>query len=119
MGRVLVALLGILAAGCVSANVHRMDEALRPPRPPEAVQVLDETPDQPHTVIAHIESKAKAVFESYGDLRARMIREAAELGGHALILGPESAESQPLILATGFLIMSEEKTLEADVIVFN
>jgi len=118
MRRVLVALLSILVAGCVSANVHRMDQTIRAPRPLEAVQVLDEPPDQPYTVIAHIESRAKAVFDSYEDLRARMIREAAELGGHALILGPESTESQPIILVTG-MIMSEEKTLEADVIVFN
>ena len=118
MGRPLVALLSILAAGCVSANVHRLDQSIRAPRPPETVAVLNEAPEESHTVIAHIESKAKAVFDSYEDLRARMIREAAELGGHALVLGPESTESQPIILVTG-MIMSEQKTLEADVIVFN
>jgi hypothetical protein len=118
MRRAVPILLSIFAAGCMTAKVHRLDQKIRAPRPLETIQVLDEAPDQPHTVIAHIDSKADAVFDSYDDLRARIIEEAAELGGHALILGPESTESQPIILATG-MIMSERRTLEADVIVFN
>ena len=118
MGRTVPILVSVLAAGCMSANVHRLDQDIRPPRPPEAIEVLEEAPTQSYTVIAHIESKADAVFKSHDDLRARMIGEAAELGGDALILGPESTESQPIILVTG-MIMSEQKTLEADVIVFN
>jgi hypothetical protein len=117
MGRFAAAFVGLLAAGCVSASVHRLAQDIRPPRPPETIEVLEEAPTQPYTVIAHIESKTDAVFKSYDDLRARMIEEAARLGGDALILGPESTESQPIILVTG-MIMSEQKTLEADVIVF-
>ena len=118
MGRGLVALLSILAVGCVSANVHRLDQGIRAPRPPETIAVLHEAPEEPHTVIAHIESRSDGVFTEVDDLRARLIDEAARLGGHALILGPESTESQPILLAKG-MIYADQTTLAADVIVFN
>ena len=118
MGRPVVALLGVLAAGCVSASVHRLDQDLRPPCAPEMIEVLEEAPDCPYTVIARIESKSDAVFHGYDDLRRKLVEEAAELGGEALILGGEGRDSYPIILTTG-LIMSEEKTLEAEVIVFD
>jgi hypothetical protein len=118
MGRPVVALLGVLAAGCVSASVHRLDQDLRPPCPPEVIEVLEEAPDCPYTVIARIESKSDAVFHGYDDLRRKLVEEAAELGGDALILGPEDKDSYPIFLTTG-MIMSEEKTLEAEVIVFD
>ena len=50
--------------------------------------------------------------------RARLVDEAARLGGHALILGPESTESQPILLAKG-MIYADMTTLSADAIVFN
>jgi len=111
-------LVCVLAAGCVTAKVHRLDQDVRPARPPDAIETLAEAPDRPYAVIARIESKSDAVFDSFDDLRTRMIAEAAELGGDALILGPESRSSQPIILTTG-MIMSEQKRLEADVIVFD
>jgi hypothetical protein len=118
MGRPVVALLGVLAAGCVSASVHRLDQDLRPPCAPEMIEVLEEAPDCPYTVIARIESKSDAVFHGYDDLRRKLVEEAAELGGEALILGGEDSDHYPIILTTG-MIMSEEKTLEAEVIVFD
>ena len=80
--------------------------------------MLGEAPDCPYTVIARIESKSDAVFHGYDDLRRKLVEEAAELGGDALILGPEDKDSYPIFLTTG-MIMSEEKTLEAEVIVFD
>lgn len=118
MGRPVVALLGVLAAGCVSASVQRLDQALRPPCAPEAIEVLEEAPDCPYTVIAHIESRSDAIYHGFDDLRRKLVEEAAELGGEALILGPEGSDHQPIILVTG-MIMSEQKRLEADVIVFD
>jgi hypothetical protein len=118
MGRLVIAFVGLLAAGCVSASVHRLDQDIRPPRPPDVIEVLEETPETPYTVIAHIECHTDAVFHDVEDLRRKLVEEAAELGGDALILGPESTESQPIILTTG-MIMSEQKRLEADVIVFD
>lgn len=118
MDRRVVAVLAVLASGCVSATVHRFDQDLRPPCAPEAVEVLEEVPDCPYSVIAHVESRSSAVFHGSDDLRQKLIEKAAEIGGDALILGPEEKNSQPIILTTG-MIMSEEKILEADVIVFD
>lgn len=118
MGRATVALLVVFTAGCVSANVERFDEALRRPRPLETIAVLSEAPQQPYTVIAHIESRTDGVVTECDDLRHRLVEEAARLGGHALILGPEATESQPILMAGG-LIYAEQATLSADVIVFN
>ena len=118
MGRAFAALVGVLAVGCVSASVHRLDQGLRPPRAPEMIEVLEEAPERPYTVIAHVECRTDAVFHGIDDLRCKLIAKAAELGGDALILGPAKTESQPIILVTG-MIMSESKGLEADVIVFD
>jgi hypothetical protein len=118
MSRPLVALLAVLAAGCVSARVQMLSRDLRPPCAPEAVEVLQEAPDCPYRVIAHVESRSGAVFHGSEDLRQKLIEKAAELGGDALILGPEEKDSYPIILTTG-MIMSEERILQADVIVFD
>jgi hypothetical protein len=118
MRRLVAPLLGLLVAGCVTASVHRLDQAIRPPSPPEAIEVLEASPDSPYTVIAHIESQTSAVFRGSDDLRRLLVEKAAELGGDALILGPEEEESTPIILPTA-MIMSTEKKLEADVIVFD
>ena len=118
MGRFVTVLLGVLAAGCVSASVHRLDQDLRPPSPPEAIEVLEEAPDRPYIVIAHIESRSDAIFRGYDDLRRKLVAEAAELGADALILGPEESDHEPIFLVTG-MVMSEKKALEAEVIVFD
>ena len=109
--------LMLLAAGCMSADVQRLDQAPRPERSPDAVQLLLEKPDQPYTVIAVVEAKADAIFRDFDDLRNRMIEEAAKLGGDAVILGTEDSESTFLITATG-QIHSDRKKLRGEVIVF-
>ncbi len=118
MGRLVPALLGLLAAGCVSASVHRLDQDIRPPRPPDVIEVLEEAPEKPYTVIAHVECQTDAVFHDVDDLHRKLVDEAAELGGDALILGAESACHQPIIVATG-MIQAEGTTLQADVIVYD
>jgi hypothetical protein len=81
------------------------------------VVVLEEAPDQPYAVIARIESQTNAVFESFDDLRAELIEQTARLGGQAVIVGPETRESELIILATG-TVTSEKKRLTGEVIVF-
>jgi hypothetical protein len=109
--------LCLLAAGCIGTNVQLLDQAVRPAQSPESVMVLSETPDQPHTVIAIVESSSSTVFDSFDDLRSRLITKAAMLGGDALILGSESKKSTPIFNTVGF-VMSERKALEGEVIVF-
>ena len=118
MGRFVTVLLGVLAAGCVSASVQHLSQGLRPPCLPEAIEVLEEAPECPYTVIAHVESRSGAIFHSPDDLRRKLVEEAAELGGDALILGSVTTYDEPIFVATG-MVMSQEKRLEADVIVFD
>lgn len=117
MRRALCTSLCVMAAGCVTAQTHRLDPELRPARAPESVVVLEETPGQPYTVIARVESRTNAVFESFDDLRAKMRDQAARLGGDAVIVGPETRETEFIILPTG-MIPSEKKRLAGEVIVF-
>jgi len=107
-----------LATGCVSTNVRHLDQAVRPARSRDSVAVLLEKPERPYTVIAVVESKGKSVFDSFADLRRKMVAEAAAAGGDALILGPEST-STTLIFNTVSFVRSEEKKLVGEVVVFD
>jgi hypothetical protein len=57
------------------------------------------------------------VFKSFDDLRAEIVGQAAQLGADAVIMGPETKETEFIILTTG-MIPSERKKLAGDVIVF-
>ena len=107
----------LFAVGCTSTNVQRLDFAARPARSPDSVAVLLENPQQPYIVIAVIESKGKSVFDSFDDLRNEMVAEAARLGGEALILGPDSTDSD-FILTGPAMIQSDTKKLSARAIVY-
>ncbi len=110
--------LCLFAVGCITTNVHRMDHAVRPARSPDSVTVLLEKPQRPYTVIALLESNAETVFDSFDDLRREMIAEAAQLGGEALIVGPESTDTQ--FIFTGIaMIKSDRKSLTGEVIVYD
>lgn len=107
----------ILAVGCISTSVQRLDDAPRPARSPESVTVLRETPTEPYTVIAVIESRSETVFDSFDDLRREMVAEAAKLGGEALILGAESTDTEYIFAGTA-MIQSVTRILTGEVIVF-
>lgn len=117
MGKWLQISVCILAAGCINTNVQRLDPVARPALSPDAVTVLLEKPQRPHTVIAVLESTAETVFDSYADLRKEMVSEAARLGGQALIFGPESTDSE-FILTGLAMIRSDRKRLTGEVIVY-
>ncbi len=59
----------------------------------------------------------RALFKSFDDLRAEIVDRAAHLGGHAVIVGAESKDTEFIILTAG-MIPSEKKKLAGDVIVF-
>jgi len=117
MRRAIVVCLCVVAAGCVTSHLQRLDPTVRPARTPDSVAILEGAPDQSYTVIARIQSQTDTVFKGYGDLRAKIVDQAAQLGGEAVIMGPESKETTFLILPTG-MIPSEKKKLEGEVIVF-
>jgi hypothetical protein len=108
----------ILAVGCINTSVQRLDHALRPAQSPDSVTVLLEKPQQPYTVIAVIESSTGTIFDSFADLRKEMIAEAAKIGGEALILGPESTDSEFIFTGTA-MIKSDKRSLTGEVIVFD
>ena len=107
----------LLTVGCVSTNVQRLDDAVRPARAPDAVTVLMEAPEQPYTVIAIIESKSGSVFDSFDEMREAMVAEAAELGGDAVLLGPEDTDERFILTGTA-MIKSDERRLRCEVIVY-
>lgn len=117
MRRYVAAFVPILAAGCINTSVQRLDPAVRPALPPDQVALLAEEPHRPYTVIAVVESESQTVLDGFDDLRQAMIGKAAELGGEALILGPESTDSDFLLLGTA-MIRSSRKKLSGQVIVF-
>jgi hypothetical protein len=117
MRRALFMCLCLVAVGCVTSKTLRLDPDVRPARAPESVLVFEKAPEQPYAVIARVESQANVVFKGFDDLRAEIVGQAAQLGGDAVIVGPESRETEFIILTTG-MIPSEKKKLAGDVIVF-
>ena len=107
----------LLTVGCVNTNVRRLDQAVRPARSPDSVAVLFEKPEQPYTVIAVVESSGESLFDSFADMRSKMVAEAAAVGGDALILGPESKDATLIFNTVGF-VRSERKKLTGEVVVF-
>jgi hypothetical protein len=117
MRRALIASVCIVAAGCVTSHMQRLDPDTRPARAPDSVAVFEQAPEQAYTVIARIELRSNTVFKGFDDLRTQIIDQAAGLGGEAVIVGRKSTETEFIVLPTG-LIPSERKKLAADVIVF-
>ena len=107
----------LLAVGCVKVKVQQMEQGVRPPRSPDAVEVLLSEPEQPYIVIAKIESSFDGALKGFDDLRREMIAKAAELGGDALILGPESKKNGVIFVPTP--IYYDKKKLTGEVIAFN
>jgi hypothetical protein len=116
MRQALLLAICLPAIGCVNAKVERLDQAIRPVRPPDSVAVLVERPDQPYTVIAVIESSTATLFKGFDDLRAKLVAEAAQLGGEALILGAETTKTGVIFTPTP--IFHDRKELTAEVIVY-
>jgi hypothetical protein len=85
-----VAVVGlVLAAACgVKADVLRLEDTLRPPTDPVGVRLIAKEPAEPYAVIALLSvSSGERGVEA---LRERLIREAALLGGDAVLLDSES-----------------------------
>lgn len=118
MVRLLLLSLCIVAVGCVTSKVQQLDPNFRSARSPDSILVFEEAPEQSFSVIARIESQTGNVFESVDDLHTNIIKQAALLGGDAVIVGPETKETEFIILLNG-MIPSETKKVLAEVIVFH
>jgi hypothetical protein len=110
--------LCILAVGCINTTVQRLDRSVRPVHSADSVTVLLEKPPGPYTVIAVIEASGETIFDSFDDLREALIAEAGRLGGDAVILGPQSTESEFILTGTA-MIESERRGMIAEVILIH
>ena len=107
----------LLLAACVSTSVQQVDTTARAPRSLESVEVLEEAPSRAYTVIATIEAGSDLVFDSFDDIRDEMLVQAAELGGDALIVGPDSTETRFILTGTA-MIQSDSRRLLGQVIFY-
>ena len=107
----------LFVVGCVKVKVQQWDEIERPVREPESISVLLVEPEEPYTVIALIESSFDGALKGFDDLREELILEAAQLGGDAVILGPESKKTGVMFVPTP--IFYDKKKLTGEVIAFN
>jgi hypothetical protein len=78
----------LVVVGCRSADVLRLDPTIRPATHPDSVQLLAQEPERPYTVIALV--SARSGGWPYPPAEIRLRREAARLGGEAVLLGTES-----------------------------
>ena len=102
--------------GCTtSADVMRLDQALRPQTRPDSVQLIAQEPQQPYTVIALVTVRVDQLLGSQQDGRNRLLKEAARLGGDAVLLGDGSMTR----VGTGGEYGGSELQLTGKVIVFN
>jgi hypothetical protein len=104
----LAAVLSLLA--CTSADILRLDTTPRPRTNPESIRLIAQEPTQPYTVIAIVSARQ----DVGGDPRARLIKEAARLGGHAVLLDAGSVTR----VGTGGEYGSSVLQLSGKVIVF-
>ncbi len=77
--------------GCAThADVLRLDSMLRAQTHPDSVRLIAQEPQQPYTVIALVSVRSDPVLGSQDGARRRLLKEAARLGGDAVLLGAGS-----------------------------
>ena len=82
-------IVGII--GCAThADVLRLDSMLRAQTHPDSVRLIAQEPQQPYTVIALVSVRSDPVLGSQDGARRRLLKEAARLGGDAVLLGAGS-----------------------------
>ena len=119
--RAILFALAILVA-CASADVLILDPTPRPARIADSVIVLLEEPAQPYQTIALIEVGDQGWGLSLESLAKKLRKEAAKLGGHAVMIGTPSTESGGTVIVpignTFYGAPIDEKKLVGKVIVF-
>jgi hypothetical protein len=100
----------LIILACTSADILRLDKTPRPRTNPESIRLIAQEPTQPYTVIAIVSARQ----DVGGDPRARLIKEAARLGGQAVLLDAASVTR----VGTGGEYGSSVLQLSGKVIVF-
>ena len=119
--RVLIVAAAIVAFGCATADVMRLDSEVRPPKSPAAVQLLLEQPSMAYTAIALVEVSAQGWGLKLETLRTKLVAEAAKLGGEAVILSRRTSNAGSMLMPVGnqfFNVPLTESGLVGQVIVY-
>ncbi len=77
----------LLGFACTSADILRLDPTPRPATIPSSIQLIGQEPKRPYTVIAIVSARGDMIG---GNARSRLIKEAARLGGHAVLFDTSS-----------------------------
>lgn len=106
---------------CASADVMHLDNITRSPKDPSKVQILLDEPKQSYIAIAIVEASDEGWGLSLDEIKNKLIKEAANLGGDAVIIGRESKDAGTVFMPAGktfFAAPIEKKKLVGKVIVF-
>jgi hypothetical protein len=98
--RVVLLVAGFLGS-CVSADVLRLDNAIRPATDVAAVELLLEDPPREYVAIALINVTDQGWGMRLEDLRKRLVSEAAKLGGDAVILSHQEDVAGAVLVPVG------------------
>ena len=74
-------LVGLTA--CTTADILRLDSTPRPETSPQSIELIGQEPTRPYAVIAIVSAQGEAT--SLAKVQERLVREAAKLGGHAIL----------------------------------
>lgn len=106
--------LGLVA--CTSADILRLDPTPRPATNPASIQLIGREPARPYKVIAIVSAQSGGPGTGGAErARGRLLKEAARLGGHAILfdtnsltrIGGDESERQQL---TGKVIVYTDST---------
>ena len=87
----IAAVLVVLA--CYHTDVLRVSNEPRPATHPDSVRLLAQEPAQPYTVIAIV--SVSSGYRGLDAIRNRLLKEAARLGGEAVLLETASLTTVP------------------------
>jgi hypothetical protein len=114
--------LVLATVGCTTtSDVTRLDNSVRAPTAQSDVAVLVEEPSRPYSVIAMVEVSDQGWDFSLEDLKQTMLKEAAALGGDAVIVGTDTSLSGTDFVPIGntvFGVGEVEKKLIGKVVVY-
>ena len=98
--RYLMLLLFVLATVSCAAtsDVMRLDNTVRVPTQLSEVVVLVENPSRPYSVIAMVEISDQGWGLSLEELKQSMLKQAAALGGDAVIVGMGTSQSSGSVI---------------------
>ena len=118
----LMALL-ITIVGCgATADVMRLDDTSRAPTSVSRVAVLVSEPSRPYSAIAMVEVSDQGWGLTLEELKQEMLKQAAALGGDAVIVGIGSSKSGAAFVPIGnmyYAIDQTERKLTGKVIVYS